>query len=106
MGVWGPGLYSGDFAADLRQAIRAVVRLPFEAEKLVDILVGMEPGAANNSEHEEHTTFWLVVADQFARRGIACERVRDKALQIIDDGTDLAVLARLGMQPALLRKRQ
>jgi hypothetical protein len=46
MGVWGPGLYSGDFAADLRQAIRAVVRLPFEAEKLVDILVSMEPSAA------------------------------------------------------------
>jgi hypothetical protein len=47
-----------------------------------------------------------VLADQFVKRGIACKRVRDKALRIIDDGTDLAILARLGMKPALLRKRQ
>jgi hypothetical protein len=32
--------------------------------------------------------------------------VRDKALEIIDDGTDPAILARLGMKPALLSKRQ
>lgn len=91
---------------EIRAAIRAVARLPFEGDKLVDILSGIEPAAANNSDDEEHTTFWLVVADQFAKRGIACERVRDKALRIIDDGTDLAVLARLGMEPALLRKRR
>jgi hypothetical protein len=106
MGVWGAGLYSGDFAADLRDAIRAVARLPFEADKLVEILVSIEPTAANSSDDEEHTTFWLVLADQFAKRSIACERVRDTALRIIDDGTDLAILARLGMQPTFLRKRQ
>jgi len=106
MGVWGSGLYSGDFAADLRGAIRAVARLPFEGDKLVDILSGIEPTAANNPDDEEHTTFWLVLADQFVKRGIACKRVRDKALGIIDDGTDLAILATLGMKPALLSKRQ
>jgi hypothetical protein len=106
MGVWGSGLYSGDFAADLRDAIRAVARLPFEGDKLVDILSGIEPTAANNPNDDEHTTFWLVLGDQFAKRGIACETVRDKALKIIDGGTDLAVLTKLGMEPALLRKRQ
>lgn len=106
MGVWGSGLYSGDFAADLRSAIRAVARLPFEGDKLVDILSGIEPTAANNPDDEEHTTFWLVLADQFGKRGVTCKRVRDKALEIIDDGTDLAILARLGMKPALLSKRQ
>jgi hypothetical protein len=80
MGVWGSGLYSGDFAGDLRAAIRAVSRLPFEADRLVEILSSIEPGAANNSDDNDHTTFWLVAADQFAKRGIACERVRDKAL--------------------------
>ena len=104
MGVWGSGLYSGDFAADLRDAIRAVARLPFEGDKLVDILSGIEPTAANNPDDDDHTTFWLVLADQFAKRGIACETVRDKALKIIDRGTDLAVLTKLGMEPALLRK--
>jgi len=106
MGVWGWGLYSGDFAADLRAAIRAVVRLPFEADKLADIVSSLEPAAAHDTDNEEHTTFWLVVADQFAKRGIACKKVRAKALEIIDEGSDLAVLARLGMKPALLRKRK
>ena len=106
MGVWGTGLYSGDFAADLRDAIRAVARLPFKGDKLLDILSSIEPTAANNTDDEDHTTFWLVLADQFAKRGIACERVRDKALRIIDDGTDLAILAALGMEPPGLRKRQ
>ena len=38
MGVWGAGLYSGDFAMDLRSTIGAVARLPFDNDKLLDIL--------------------------------------------------------------------
>lgn len=105
MGVWGVGLYSGDFAMDLRGTIKAVARLPFDADQLVDILCQTESTAANNPDDEDHTAFWLVVADQFAKRGIACERVRDKALEIISTGRDLAMLARLGMDPAGLRAR-
>ena len=84
MGVWGTGLYSGDFAKDLSSAARAVSQLPFDGERLAELLCSVEPGAANNSSDEDHTTFWLVVADQFAKRGIACERVRKRALAIID----------------------
>lgn len=106
MGVWGAGLYSGDFAMDLRSAFKAVIRLPFDGEKLLELLCDLQPGAANNTAGEDHTTFWLVAADQFAKHGIACERARHKAIQIIDEGTDTAMLARLGMDPAGLRKRQ
>jgi hypothetical protein len=106
MGTWGTGLYSGDFAMDLRSTIGAVARLPFDGDRLVEILCEAEPGAANNSNDEEHTIFWLVVADQFARRAIACARVREKALTIIDGGSDLAMHAKLGMSPADLKKRQ
>ncbi len=106
MGVWGTGLYSGDFAQDLRSAVRAVSRLPFGGERLAEILSATEPSAANNSNDEDHTTFWLVVADQFTKRGIVCESVRAKALDIIDRGTDIAMLDSLGMPPADLSKRQ
>ncbi len=106
MGTWGTGLYSGDLAMDLRSTIGAVARLPFDGDRLVEILCAAEPGAANNPNDEEHTIFWLVVADQFARRAIACGRVREKALTIIDDGSDLAMHAKLGISPADLRKRQ
>jgi hypothetical protein len=106
MGVWGAGLYSGDFAKDLRSTISAVARLPFGGEKLVHILCETEPRAANNSDDEEHTIFWLVVADQFAKRSISCDRTRDNALTIIKAGSDLAMHEKLGMNPSDLAKRR
>ena len=106
MGVWGTGLYSGDFAMDLRSTIRAFARLPFAGNRLLEILCAAEPRAANNPNDEEHTIFWLIVADQFVKRTIACARVREKALTIIESGSDLAMHARLGMSPADLKKRQ
>lgn len=63
-------------------------------------------GLADNPDDEEHTVFWLVVADQFARRAIVCARVREKALTIIEDGSDIAMHAKLGMSPPNLKKRQ
>jgi len=106
MGVWGTALYSGDFALDLRATISAVSRLPFDPDQLVDILCETEPTAANNPTDEEHTIFWLVVADQFAKRGIVSNRAREKALEIISADEDLAALAKLGMKPADIRKRR
>ena len=105
MGVWGGGLYAGDFAMDLRATIAAVVRLPFDPDRLVEILHETEAAAADDPHNEEHTTFWLIVADQFARRGIACDRVKDKALQIIDTSQDIRMLERLGMKPSGIRER-
>src|SRR5437764_10517715 len=106
MGMWGVGLYSGDFAQDLRGTIRAVTRLPFDNDRLVDILCETEPTAAHNPDDQDHTAFWLVVADQFSKRGIACDRVREKALAMIDAGSDLAMLEKLGMGSAGLKKRR
>ena len=106
VGVFGTGLYSGDFAMDLRGTISAVSRLPFVPERLVEILCDSEPGAARDATDEDHTTFWLVVADQFAKRGIVSDRARNKALEIINHGFDLSVLQKLGMSASDLRKRK
>ena len=105
MGVWGTGLYSGDFAMDLRTTVAALLRLPVDPERIVDIACETEP-AANNPGDEEHTTFWLVLADQFAKRSVSCDRVRTKALSIIDADEDLASLTALGMKPADIRRRR
>ena len=106
MGVFGSGLYASDFALDMRSALGAVLRLPFDPDRLVEILSERETAAARNSDDEDHATFWLVIADQFAKRGVACERIRTKALHIIDTGADIAMLEKLGMKPADLRTRQ
>ena len=106
MGVWAEGLYSGDFAMDLRAAIGAVARLPFEGDRLLEILCETESGAANNPKNEDHSIFWVVVADQFAKRGIACKRLQEVALAIINGGTDLEVHKMLGMPGSSLARRQ
>jgi hypothetical protein len=91
---------------DLRTTIRAVVRLPFEPDHLTQIICQAESSAALNPEDEDHTTFWLVLADQFARRGIASSRVRETAVRIIDSGQDLEMQRRLGQSIGGLEKRR
>src|SRR3954468_10187759 len=105
MGTWGAGLYSADMALDLRATIGALARLPFDEERIVDVLCDGEQKAANDPQDEDHTTFWLVLADQFAKRGLASAQVRTKALDIIDNERDLTMLASCGMGEADLRKR-
>ena len=105
MGSWGSGLYGSDIACDLRAMIGAVLKLPFEDERLVDILCERESAAANDPDDEDHTAFWLVLADQFEKRGIASVRVRDSAIAIIDEGRDLASHEARGLRGADLRKR-
>ena len=42
MGAWGIGLYSGDFATDLKATISAVCRLPLDEEPLVEAICQSE----------------------------------------------------------------
>ena len=106
MGAWGLGLYSSDFAQDLRGAIQAVARLPSEPDRLLELLCETERQAANDPADADHTVFWLVVADQFAKRGIDCAKARDRARAIISEGLDLAAMSSLGMDEKSLGKRR
>jgi hypothetical protein len=106
MGAWGIGLYSSDFAMDLRGCVNAVVRLPFDPDRLLETICQSEPSSANDVTDPDHTVFWLTVADQFAKKGIDCPTARDRALAIIADGADLATMASLGMDEKSLAKRR
>jgi hypothetical protein len=106
MGYWGVSLYAGDFAMDIRSAVAAIARLPLADHEIVEALRGCERAAADQVDDPDHTTFWLVLADQLARRGVYPAEVRERALGIIDGGVDLERLKALGAGPADLRKRQ
>ena len=106
MGTWGVGLYSSDFALDLRSCVRAVARLPFDSTRLLDVISRVEPSAAGNAEDPDHTVFWLTVGDQFARLGINCQTARERALTIISEGADLTAMTALGMDAKSLAKRR
>jgi hypothetical protein len=105
MGVWGAGLYSSDMAADMRATIKSVLRLPFDEDRIVDLLRDGERRAADDPDNEDHTTFWLVLADQLEKRGVAHTPTREKAIAIIERGDDLMMMEKLGMKLADLRKR-
>jgi len=45
MGAWGTSLYSNDFAADLRSLISAVARLPYDGDRLAEIICSTERSA-------------------------------------------------------------
>src|SRR5215469_9668418 len=105
MGAWGVGLYSGDFALDLRAVVAAVARVPLDEDAMVQALCDTEASAAENPTDEDHAVFWLVLADQFEKRGIFSARVRDMALAVIDGGEDAAMMQKLGMKAPDLRKR-
>ena len=68
MGAWGTGLYSNDMAADMRALVKSALRLPFEEDRIVEIIRECEPTAADDNQNEDHTTFWIVLADQFQKR--------------------------------------
>jgi len=105
MGTWGPGIYSGDFASDLRAAVAAASRLPLEPDRIVQLLCELEPDAAHIRDDEEHTVFWLVVADQLDKRGIRSTVATREAKAIIETGADSQRMSELGMASAILRKR-
>jgi hypothetical protein len=104
VGTWGTGLYSDDFASDLRTSVVAVCRLPLTGEQLVEVLVDLNP-AAREPDDDEYTTFWLVVADQLHRRGIHSP-AQERAIEILSRRTNLEMLARLGMTEAALKARE
>jgi len=106
MGAWGVGLYSSDFAQDLRGAVRTVARLPFAPNRLLELVCDTQRQAADNAVDPDHTVFWLVVADQFHKRGIDCETARHQARAIIAGDQDLAMMASLGMDEKSLGKRR
>ena len=106
MGFWGVSLYSGDFAMDLKSAVAAIARLPLKDEEILDALRSIESAAADNAADPDHTTFWLVLADQLARRGLYPSEVRKRALEIIDGDADIERLKSLGARDSDLRKRR
>ncbi len=104
MGTWGTGLYSDDFASDLRTSVAAICRLPFKGEQIVELLADLNP-EARNPHGEGFTTFWLVVADQLHRRGIRSP-AQERAIDIIAKRTNLEELAKLGMTGSDLKARE
>lgn len=101
VGTWGAGLYDSDYASDLRASLKAVTRLPLDGPALLRVLAEHE----GEPDPDDQNVYWLVVADQFCKMGVACPEAQANALEIIEHGRDLELCTRLGMSATLLKKR-
>lgn len=63
MSVCRTGLYSGNFAMNMRSAMGAVFELPLKFDARVKALRVIEPDAADREEDSDHSVLWLILAD-------------------------------------------
>lgn len=103
MGRWGAGLYDDDVAADLKQSIAIVATIPVSGDRLLEILL-RQAERTRESTDDDGGTFWLVIADQFERRGIRCSVVVERALTVLD-GLDLGRKRKAGLDKLAKRLR-
>lgn len=100
MGTWNAGLYDSDSAADLKNTLALLCKVPANGERLLDLLTELL-GVSETTDAQ----YWLVVADQFEKRGLHSARVQAHALALIDDGIALAQARDSGADAAFLKKR-
>jgi hypothetical protein len=103
MGTWGAGLYEDDQASDLKNTIALLSKVPAEGARLLQILE--KNWGSCDPRDDDGRLFWLVVADQFERRGIDCPRPQATALSIIASGADLDSAADKGADDKFLKER-
>lgn len=101
MGAWGAGLYSNDDASDLTELVKAVLKLPKEIDDLVDIM----KREMLDGDGDIELTFWLVLADQFEKKGLRHAATTLKATSILENQTDIEELRGLDMSEADLAMR-
>jgi hypothetical protein len=100
VGVWGTGVFSDDTAADVRGEYRAHIEDGVDGRDATDKV--LEVFRESLDDRDDAPSVWLGLAATQAQLGRLEARVRDRALQIIADGTDLR---RFDEQPRLRAKR-
>lgn len=105
MGTWGSRIYASDVASDLKVTVSSLMRLPLDADDLIELLTDTEP-SLGDPESEDHTGCWFVVADQFYKYGVSHDPTLERVQKYVESGRDIEMMRRLGMSPSGLRARE
>ena len=104
MGSWGAGISGNDTAMDLRSEYQAAFYY-FDVEtalEKIDGYVRME--GFDESDESEWCDYYYSLADFMWKKGILTDRVRDRAIEMIDSGFGLEIWEESGK--AALRERK
>jgi hypothetical protein len=102
MGTWGPRIFDDDTACDTRFEYRDLLSHGATGPQATDHMIQIHATGPDFGGYQ--LTFWLALAATQSRLGRLEDRVRDKALKIIDSGEDLAAWDQPG--PTFLRRRR
>jgi hypothetical protein len=105
MGAWGTGLYANDAAQDLRAGFTDLARLPAAPDEIVNLVIADHPESGDAAD-ENHTDFWLALADLLHCYGISHAPTLERADAIIASGLDIDMKAELGMEAGDLARRR
>src|SRR3990172_5234816 len=101
MGVWGTAIFSDDTACDVRDGWRDLVGDGHPGPEATDLLLG--DYASELDDIDSGPVIWLALAATQWKCGRLEPRVKERALGLIDDGTDLL---RWREDAKLAKKRQ
>jgi hypothetical protein len=87
MGAWGSAIFSDDLASDLRDEFKDLIAEGLNSEEATEKLI--ESYGINKDDLEEYNVFWLSLAATQWKIGRLNEEVKIKAIEIIDNGSDL-----------------
>lgn len=88
MGSWGVAIFSDDLAADIRNDFRELIGDGLTSSEATDRLKAEY--ASTLDDPDEMPVFWIALALAQWKLGRLEESTKKMALQVIDDGTDLA----------------
>jgi hypothetical protein len=87
MGAWGPAIFSDDTACDVRDAYKQAVTDGQDGRAATDRLLEQWLRGLPDDD-EDAVVFWLALAATQSNLGRLADRVRDKALAVIESGAD------------------
>lgn len=104
MGAWGTGIFSDDLACDIRDQFRDLIADGKSTEAATKkVLIDYSD---TRDDEEEGPTFWIALAATQLQCGRLLNRIRDKAVRIIDQGGDLPRWQEGGADPKDCARRK
>lgn len=105
MGAWGTSISGNDTAMDLRQEYSAAFyKYPVD-EALEKIDSYVRANICDESDEEEFCNYFYSLAEFMWKKGILTDKVRDKAISMIDSGFGLEIWADSGDKVLKARKK-
>lgn len=89
MGAWGTAIFSDDLAEDVRGEYNALLSIGKNNEEAENLLLSYYSDILDKGDEDE-PVFWFALALSEWNKGRLSELVKAKALEILDNGGDLA----------------